>query len=29
VLAARGRDIDELDAEIARDRARRPVEAPQ
>jgi lambda family phage portal protein len=27
VVAARGRDIDELDAEIARDRARRPVEA--
>jgi lambda family phage portal protein len=29
VVAARGRDIDELDEELARDRARRPVEAPQ
>jgi lambda family phage portal protein len=29
VVAARGRDIDELDAELARDRARRPVEAVQ
>lgn len=29
IVAARGRDLDELDAEIARDRARAPVEAPQ
>jgi lambda family phage portal protein len=29
IVAARGRDIDELDAELARDRARRPVEAAQ
>jgi lambda family phage portal protein len=27
IVAARGRDVDELDAELARDRARRPVEA--
>jgi lambda family phage portal protein len=29
IVAARGRDIDELDAELARDRTRRPVEAVQ